>query len=567
MKFSVITAERTSQEASATPAEPVGDAIARALADMGVTTVFGVISIHNMPILDAIARHGRIRFVPARGEAGAMNMADAYARVSRSLGVAITSTGTAAGNAAGSQVEALTAGSPVLHITTQVDREFVDRDRAAIHDVPRQPDMLKAISKSYMRVWEPAAAIDTLIAAAREALTAPTGPVTLEFPVDVQRSNLPLRTLNGLPSIARQEPNVAQLDVLAERVRTAKRPMLWLGGGARGAAEAATALAARGFGIVTSTNGRAVVPEGHPHSLGAFNMTREAMEIYARADLLIVVGSRLRGNETQNNRMPLPPIVQIDADATQAARNYAVDMFIAADARLALEGLLARLPAKLDTDTVFLVDIAQARTRAEAALRAGLGPYAALADTLRDRVFEGCHPWVRDVTISNSTFGNRYVRIAAPHLGVHALGGGIGQGIAMGIGAALAGAPAKTVTLLGDGGAQLMIGELATAVEMQADVVFVMMNDKGYGVIRNIQDAQYGSRHVYSNILTPDFALVCQSVGLPHERVTDIAQFEGAFDRALTAKGPRLIEIDMAAIGPFSQSFAGPPAGAAGRPV
>src|SRR5215510_7771178 len=114
--------------------EPVGDLVAHALAEIGVTTVFGVISIHNMPILDAIARHNRIRFVPARGEAGAMNMADAYARVSQSLGVVITSTGTAAGNAAGSQVEALTAGSPVLHITSQIDRPYMDRDRAAIPD-------------------------------------------------------------------------------------------------------------------------------------------------------------------------------------------------------------------------------------------------------------------------------------------------------------------------------------------------------------------------------------------------------------------------------------------------
>jgi len=565
MKFSVVTAERAATQASATPTESVGDAIARALADMGVTTVFGVISIHNMPILDAIARHGRIRFVPARGEAGAVNMADAYARVSRSLGVAITSTGTAAGNAAGSQVEALTAGSPVLHITTQVDREFVDRDRAAIHDAPRQPDMLKAISKSYMRVWEPAAAIDTLVAAARAALTPPAGPVTIELPVDVQRGTVPQRALNGMPQVARQTPDAAQIDALVERVCKARRPMLWLGGGARGAVEAATALADRGFGIVTSTNGRAVVPEDHPRSLGAFNMTREAMEIYARADLLIVVGSRLRGNETQNNRMPLPPIVQIDADETQAARNYAAERFIAADARLALEGLLERLPPKLDTDASFLAEIASARARAEANLRAGRGPYATLADTLSARVFKGAHPWVRDVTVSNSTFGNRYVRIASPNLGVHALGGGIGQGIAMGIGAALAGASGKAVTLLGDGGAQLMIGELATAVEVQADMVFVLMNDKGYGVIRNIQDAQYGGRHVYSNILTPDFGLVCESVGLPHERITDIAQFTAAFDRALATRGPRLIEIDMVAIGPFSQSFAGPPAGAAGN--
>jgi len=79
-------------------AEPVGDLVAHALAELGVKTIFGVISIHNMPILDAIARQERIRFVPARSEAGAMNMADAYARVSRSLGVLITSTGTAAGS-------------------------------------------------------------------------------------------------------------------------------------------------------------------------------------------------------------------------------------------------------------------------------------------------------------------------------------------------------------------------------------------------------------------------------------------------------------------------------------
>ena len=143
----MLTAPVRAPQVLAMP-EPVGDVIAHALAEIGVSTVFGVISIHNMPILDAIARHNRIRFVPARSEAGAMNMADAYARVARSLGVVITSTGTAAGNAAGSQVEALTAGSPVLHITSQIDRPYKDRDRAAIHDVPRQADMLRAISKA-----------------------------------------------------------------------------------------------------------------------------------------------------------------------------------------------------------------------------------------------------------------------------------------------------------------------------------------------------------------------------------------------------------------------------------
>ena len=327
------------QTETASIAEPVGDLIAHALAEIGVTTVFGVISIHNMPILDAIARQGRIRFVPARSEAGAMNMADAYARVTRALGVVITSTGTAAGNAAGSQVEALTAGSPVLHITSQIDRPYMDRDRAAIHDVPRQADMLRAVSKAYFRVWEGRTAVGMVEAAARAALTPPRGPVSLEIPIDVQREKAPRPRHVGVGPIAPLAADPKLLDELAEMVRRAKRPMLWLGGGARAAETAARDLAERGFAVVTSTNGRAVVPEAHPHTLGAYNMTAEAQAIYDRADLMIVVGSRLRGNETRNNTARLPqPLVQIDADAGQAARNYAVDLFINADAAAALDG-------------------------------------------------------------------------------------------------------------------------------------------------------------------------------------------------------------------------------------
>ena len=546
--------------------EPVGDAIAHALAELGVTTVFGVISIHNMPILDALARQGRIRFVTSRSEAGAMNMADAYARVSRSLGVVITSTGTAAGNAAGSQVEAQTAGSPVLHITSQVDRPFMDRDRAPIHDVPRQAEMLKAISKSYFRVWEARSAVGMIQAAARAALTAPRGPVSLEIPIDVQREIVPRQQHISLGVITPQAPDADAMADLAAMVRQARRPMLWLGGGARHAGAAARRLAELGFGIVTSTNGRAVVAEDHPHSLGAFNMTPEAQAIYDRCDLMIVVGSRLRGNETRNNETRLPkPLVQIDADPAQVARNYPVDLFIAADAAAALEDLLSRLPEKLDVDREFLRDVGAARIRGEEKLRGSLGPYRTVADVLRQRVLAGRHPFVRDVTVSNSTFGNRYVLFAEPHLGVHALGGGIGQGVAMATGAALAGEPAKTVALLGDGGTMVNLGELATAVEAKADIVYVLMNDAGYGVIRNIQDAQYGGRRHYADLLTPDFSLIARAIQLPHEKVSRITDFEAAFDRALAAKGPVLVEVDMVTIGPFAETFAGPPAGAAGQ--
>src|SRR5262249_16768572 len=153
------------------------------------------------------------------------------------------------------------------------------------------------------------------------------------------------------------------------------------------------------------------------------------------------------------------PLVQVDADAAQAARNYAVDLFIHADAASALQGLCERVPAQLDVDREFLDAIAPARKEAEAKLAGALGRYRVVADALQARVAPGRHPFVRDVTLANSIFGNRYVHLAAPHLGVHALGGGIGQGVAMAVGASLARTPGKTIALLGDGGTMVNLGE------------------------------------------------------------------------------------------------------------
>ena len=116
-------------------------------------------------------------------------------------------------------------------------------------------------------------------------------------------------------------------------------------------------------------------------------------------------------------------------------------------------------------------------------------------------------------------------------------------------------------------GAMVNLSELLTAVEEQAPIVFVLMNDKAYGVIRNIQDAQYRSRYAYSALRTPDFAQLAQSFGLPHRRISRVEDFAAALDAGLAAPGPVLLEVDMATIGPFGKSFSGPPAGAAGSAV
>jgi acetolactate synthase-1/2/3 large subunit len=133
------------------------------------------------------------------------------------------------------------------------------------------------------------------------------------------------------------------------------------------------------------------------------------------------------------------------------------------------------------------------------------------------------------------------------------------MGIGAAVGAAVGESGRKTFCLSGDGGFILNLGELATAVQEKADVVFVLMNDQRYGVIQNIQDAQYGGRRAYVELHTPDYAQLCASLALGHVRVSDLKNLPSGIDKALSASGPFILEIDMRSIGTFKTAFAGPP--------
>lgn len=552
----------------------VGEVVTAFLEACGVRCAFGVISIHNMPVLDAIAQRGAIRFVPARGEAGACNMADAQARVSGGLGVCITSTGTAAGNAAGAMVEALTAGTPLLHLTGQIETPYLDRDLAYIHEARDQLAMLRAVSKAAWRVRSPETALGTLKLAVQTALTAPSGPVSVEIPIDIQAARIPVPAdLSPLP-VPSARPDEAALDALAAALATARRPLLWLGGGARQAGDAVRRLIALGFGVVTSTQGRGIVPEDHPRSLGAYNLQPPVERFYGSCDALLVVGSRLRGNETLKYALKLPqPLYRIDADPAADGRGYPNERFVTGDAALALHGLADRLeslPAGMRTiDPSFGADLQAVHAEAVQALHRGLGPYSELVRALQSAVGPS-DVWARDVTVSNSTWGNRELRLHHPRAGVHALGGGIGQGLAMAVGAAVglaqgaspAPGAARTWCLVGDGGFALNIGELATAAQEGVDLVVLLMNDRGYGVIRNIQDAQYGGRRCYVDLHTPDFARLCEAMGVAWRRIESAAQTSAVL--ATLPRGPVVVEVDMTRVGAFATAFAGPPVKAAG---
>lgn len=532
----------------------IGDLVAQFLHAIDTELVFGIISVHNIPIMDGIARQGGIRVVMTRGEMGAAHMADGYARRSGKLGVLVSSTGPGAANTVSGLLEASFASSPLLHITGQVPRKFLGRDTGATHNVRDQLGMLQSVCKASYRIERAEDALRILQQAATEALAAPMGPVSIEIPIDVQKQPIPQgdagASLALPPMPARPRASDADIAQLAERVRAARRPMLWVGRGAIDCGAPLQQLLDRGFGMASSWAGRGIVPEDHACNLGGLNGTGapEVIAFYESVDLMVVVGSRLRGQETVDQSLALPSQrVQIDLDPAAEGRSYDCAQFVCGDARDVLERLVAAL-GNYQAEPGYREQFANMKQRARQAFAGTLGPYAGFAEQLRSQLPRNA-VWARDITVANSTWGNRLFEVYGPRDAMHPVGAGIGQGLPLGIGAAFAARGAKTVVLSGDAGFMMNVCELWTAMQEQLDMLLIVMNDAGYGVIKHMQDANFGGRRVYGDLAPPDFALLAQSAGMAYRKLGRADGLAEAVAQLVGAPGLAILEVDMLAIG------------------
>ncbi|WP_127957050.1 thiamine pyrophosphate-binding protein [Serratia microhaemolytica] len=535
----------------------VGEAIARTLEHYRVATIYGIISIHNLPIADAVGQRGAIRFVPARGEAGAVTMADADGRFS-GLGVALTSTGAGAGNAVGAMIEALNANTPLLHITGQVEKAYLDADAGFIHETKDQLNFLRACSKQAYRVHSPQQAVAVIQRAILEAQTVPCGPVAVEIPIDIQNSLIPANLVGEAispPPLPAADGHAVER--LYQRLKNAKRPLLWVGGGALACSEAVKKLADVGVAVISSSHGRGILPDSHPRSLRAFHNSPSVEAIIRQCDLTLVAGSRLRSNETRTWSLALPqPLVQIDINPAAANRNYLADEQIHGDCQALLNALAARFSIGEKVDSIWDDEIATAVQLAETALREQCGEYAKLNDAI-DKALPADGLLVRDITVSGSVWGSRLFRAHAALHNIHSLAGAIGMGLPMAIGCAIANPQRKVVGLVGDGGLALGLGELATMVQEQTNITLLIMNDGGYGVMRGIQEKYFAGRQYYNQLHTPAFCELAQAMGLKAWKVSSAAQFDNVLAEAINYCGPSVVEVEMQHIGALN--FAGPP--------
>ncbi|RRO19936.1 thiamine pyrophosphate-binding protein [Saccharopolyspora rhizosphaerae] len=533
-----------------------GDLLVQVMRDNDVDTAFGVVSVHNLPLVEAVSRE--LRFVPVRHEAAAVNAADGHSRATGGLGVAITSTGTGAGNAAGAMVEALTAGSRVLHVTGQIDSPFLGQGRGVIHETQDQLGMLTAVSKHADQVRCARTAGTTLRNAVRAALSVPSGPASVEWPIDLQYAAQQVEPCPAEQGAAGPPVDPAAVREAAERIRSARRPLLWVGGGGASAGPQVRELAELlRAGVLTSNSGRGSVPEDHDLVIGNFAANPEAAPLLADADLLISIGTHFRSNETRHYALPLPAgHVQIDVDPDAIGRAYPAEVGVVGTAEEVLPQLIAELSGSAGAEWHWQEEVARTRSAVRAQLRAAIGKYALLCDAIR-QALPTESVIARDVTIPSSQWGNRLLEIYAPSTNVFPVGGGIGQGLAHGLGAALGVPQAPTVVLAGDGGLAVHLGELATLAQEQPWLVLVVFNDGGYGVLRNMQDAHAGRRSGV-DLFTPDFGRLAEALDIPHALVNRAESFGEVFAKAVAEHGPHVVEVDVTALEPTPSPFVPP---------
>lgn len=536
------------------------DLIADALAQMEVEHVFAIVSIHNMPILDAINRLGKTKIVDVRHEQAGTHAADGYARASGKLGVMIASTGPGTSNTVTGLYEAQYGSSRVLVITGQAETAFYGKGLAYVHEAEKQVPMLASVCRRVESPRSPSQLGPALQSVLSDMYTGRGAPGALEIPIDIQYAGNQAMTVT-LPNNAQFVPDDKGLDQVIDALAQARRRILLVGGGviAAGAHAEVQALAEQlQIPVLTTVDGRGVMPEDHPLCIGNYYNSAGMYKAIADADLTLAIGTKFAVGVDGQFAAQTPPgkLVHIDIDSNMIGRTHQAQVGLAADARMALLGINQRLPELQANDAQFSDKILHAGEGIRQAMRDRLGSdWPQVMDCIRENLPRKS-VFVRDQTISAYNWGNQQFPIMEPRTSINPTSGAIGPGFPMSMGAAIASqrsTDAKTLVMHGDGGFMFHATELATCAQYQVPLIICVFNDSGYGVLRYLQQNRFG-RINETDLGKVAFAQMAESMGVPGERVASVDAFAQALDNALAATGPYLIDVDMEHFAPMEIS-------------
>ncbi|MER6910715.1 thiamine pyrophosphate-binding protein [Streptomyces sp. NPDC000594] len=520
-----------------------GDLVIETLQGLGATTVFGLPGQHALGMFDAL-RRSSLRYVGLRVENNAGFAADAYGRITGEAAPLLLSTGPGALMSLAALQEAAAGSAPVLAIGSQIPAAGLGGGRHGyLHELRDQQASFRDIVKS-VHTARTASQIPSAVADAwRSALTAPHGPVWVEIPQDVLLAETVLPVVTAVDATPEElVPRVELTALAAHLLATAERPAIIAGGGVvrSDATGKLRALAERiDAPVVTTFGGKGAFPWEHPLSLRSWLEDRHTTDFLEDADVLLVVGSGL--GELSSNYHTFAPrgrVIQIEADAGKLESNHA-GIGIHADARLALSALLETVPERRDPEAPKRVRAVLDRVheRIDAQDR-GLEQslLAAVREALPD---DAPHFW--DMTIL-AYWAWSALDARRPNTMHSAQGaGGLGYAFPAALGAAVADPDRPVLAVSGDGGAMYSIAELATARQYDLPVTWLIVDDGGYGILREYMTDAFGEA-TGTELARPDFVALAGAFGVPALRTTP-ETLATDLAAALASPGPSVVVL------------------------
>ncbi|NUP25037.1 MAG: thiamine pyrophosphate-binding protein [Streptomyces sp.] len=537
------TAAQTEAALNPPPGRNGGDLVVETLAALGTTTVFGLPGQHALGMFDAL-RRSDLRYIGLRVENNAGFAADAYGRMTGEAAPLLLSTGPGALTSLSALQEAAAASAPVLAISSQVPTAGLGGGRHGyLHELPDQAASFRGVVKSVHTVRTQSQIPSAIEAAWKSALTVPHGPVWVEIPQDVLLAQTSIPVVSGGDAFPEELPPRPELTaVAADLLSKAARPAIIAGGGVvradasgklRQLAELIQAP------VVTTPGGKGAFPWKHPLSLQSWIEDRYTTDLLEDADVLLVVGSGL--GELSSNYHTFKPrgrVIQIEADLGKLESNHPA-LGIHADARLALQALLETVAERPDPTAPERVRELLAKVTDRIAGQELTLEQEVLASVRRALPADSPSFW--DMTILAYWAWSAFDAKGPNHLHSAQGAGGLGYGFPAALGAAVADPTRPVLAVSGDGGALYSIAELATARQYDLNVTWLIVDDGGYGILREYMTDAFGEPTA-TELTRPDYVSLAESFGVPGIRTTP-ETLEADLAKALSAPGPSVVVL------------------------
>ena len=523
------------------PSATGGEAIVSALLAQGLHTVFGLPGVQLDGLFNALYdSRERLRVIHSRHEQGAGYMALGQALATGGIGAYAVVPGPGLLNSSAALATAYGLNARVLCLTGQVPSAFIDRGIGQLHEIPRQLDILRTLTKWAARIEHPAQAPALVSEAFRQLNSGRPRPVGLETAMDV----LAARAAVGEPQPSTASPP-APLDpdamqAAAKLLGNAANPLIFVGGGALEASQEVAALAELiQAPVIASGSARGVLSSRHylSHAWPAGH------RLWKQADVVLAVGTRLQYPLASWGLDDGLKIIRLDVDPVEHNRLHPPAVSLVADAKTALAELVnqtAGVNRARGSREPEMRALQQEMEAAYAALEPQHGFIQAIREELPDEA----------IVVDDLTQVGYVSRFALPVYQPRSYltpgyQGTLGWSLPCAMGAKVAFPDRPVLGICGDGGFMFNVQELASAVQHRIPVVMLVFNDGAYGNVKRMQKELYGNRQIATHLQNPDFVKLAESFGALGLRVADAKGLRTALRRALAADIPAVVEVQV----------------------